>query len=203
MKDRDFDDLLDGVLQEDGRAEPLSGLEVRVLARVRMQARRRWTWRVSMWSSAAAVMCLLAVVVWTREVKLPEGKSSVGSVHRELVQREGGEIAVEGGRQVMEPSAGLRPQVRRVGSVRGVAEPVLSEAEPLPKLDVFPAPSPVAEPIRRLAKASGRRGGEVVSGLVADAAADGSSKGEIKVEPIAIAMIEIEPLGKDREETGQ
>ncbi len=67
MSDLEFDALLDGILREEVQVEPLHGLESRILARV--QARRRWTWSVSAWGSAVAVLGLLAVAVWVQEVR--------------------------------------------------------------------------------------------------------------------------------------
>ncbi len=63
MKDMDFDDLLDGVLREDGRVEPLSGLEERVLARLRRESQRSG-WRGAMWALVAAGALAVGVMGW-------------------------------------------------------------------------------------------------------------------------------------------
>lgn len=61
MNDLEFDALLDGVLREHGRVEPLSGLEERVLARVQgKKIPRGWT----TWAAVAASAISVGVMVW-------------------------------------------------------------------------------------------------------------------------------------------
>ena len=208
MNDLEFDALLDGVLQEDGRVEPLHGLEARVLARVRMQARRRWTWSVSVWSSAVAVMCLLAVVVWTREVRPVHGTSVAGSAHGELTTRVGAVSAGKSGDTTLSVSAGVQLPRKGAGRVQRLAGRAVNVPEPLPKLDVFPTPIADAgsgtemQAMLRLAELSRRGGSEAVSDLVAGAQEHNAVE-EIQVRPISIARIEIAPLGNSTEDAGQ
>lgn len=64
MKHNDESDkVLDDALAEYREAEPLAGLEQRVLRRVRLQAdrRRKLLWR---WSALTAAAAALAIVVW-------------------------------------------------------------------------------------------------------------------------------------------
>jgi hypothetical protein len=68
---------------------------------------------------------------------------------------------------------------------------VLQVAEPLPKLDVFPTPTQVPESVRELAELS-RRQGEI-SGMT-ESRLQGKPPTELKVEPITIATIVIEPV---------
>jgi hypothetical protein len=60
----------------------------------------------------------------------------------------------------------------------------------LPKLDIFPTPSVVAEPVRELAEIARRR--KIVMGL-AEPSVEHSDT-ELKIAPITIAKIEIKPL---------
>jgi hypothetical protein len=58
----EFDQILDEALAKYSAAEPLAGMEHRILERVRMQAKRnRKTWR---WGVFAACTALLAVAAW-------------------------------------------------------------------------------------------------------------------------------------------
>ena len=58
----EFDQILDEALAKYSEAEPLTGMEHRILERVRMQAERnRKTWR---WGAVAACTALLAVAAW-------------------------------------------------------------------------------------------------------------------------------------------
>ena len=58
-----FDDILDQALGEYRQAEPLSGIEDRVLQRLRLQSEQRRTpWL--RWGAVAACAVLLAIVVW-------------------------------------------------------------------------------------------------------------------------------------------
>jgi len=60
--DNEFDRVLDDALAEYRAAEPLAGMEHRVLQRVRMQAERRKSWL--RWSAFAACAATLAVAAW-------------------------------------------------------------------------------------------------------------------------------------------
>lgn len=206
MKDMDFDALLDGVLREDGRVEPLHGLEARVLARVRAQ--RRWTWRVSVWTSAAAVLCLMAVVVWMREMPPSHGPSVAGSAHGELVPRARGASAEKSGDTTLAVRAGVQLAGKRVGSKERVAGRAMSDVRRLPKLDVFPTPvtevgsGAGAEAMLRLVELSRKGGSGAVLGVVAGATEHNAIE-EIRVRPISIARIEIAPLGDSTEDAGQ
>lgn len=63
MNDNDkFDDILDEALADYSDAEPLAGMEHRVLQRVRMHAERRKVWLS--WSALAVCTAMLAVAVW-------------------------------------------------------------------------------------------------------------------------------------------
>jgi len=61
--DDEFDQVLDDALAEYREAEPLAGLEERVLQRLRLQSeqRRSLWWR---WSAIAAAAAVLVVAVW-------------------------------------------------------------------------------------------------------------------------------------------
>ncbi len=204
MNDLEFDALLDGVLREEGRVEPLHGLESRVLARV--QSRGRRTWSVSVWSTAAAGMCLLAVVVWIREVQPAHGTSVARSAHGELMPRAGAASTEKSGGTTLVVPAGVELPRKRVGRVQRVAGSAVSPAGPLPKLEVFPTAVADAgagmEAMLRLAELSRRGGSEAVLGLVAGATEHNAIEA-IRVRPIAIASIEIAPLGNSTEDAGQ
>ena len=64
---KEFDELLDEVLREDGQAMPRPGLETRVMARLRADERPAAGWLKARWLRAgamAAAACVVAAVVW-------------------------------------------------------------------------------------------------------------------------------------------
>ena len=206
MNDLEFDALLDGILREEGRVEPLRGLEARVLVRVR--SRRRRTWSMAVWSTAAAAMCLLAVMVWIREVWPAHGTRVTTSAHGKLMPRAEAASAGTGGKTTLAVSAGEQLPRKGAGRVLHAAGRTVSVPEPLPKLDVFPTPIADAgsgtemQAMLRLAELSRRGGSEAVSDLVAGAQEHNAVE-EIQVRPISIARIEIAPLGNSTEDAGQ
>ncbi|WP_348267296.1 hypothetical protein P8936_16005 [Edaphobacter paludis] len=183
---KDFDELLDGVLREDASAQPRTGLEARVMARVRTDGQRRPVWRLVTWGMIAAALpvCVVALLVWPRSVSPVRHMKEVPAVS--------GSMSPE--RAAAEP---VRTQPRRVAeaktSVRHENTRVVYEEKSFPKLDVFPTPSVVAEPVRELAEVSQRHPGEIVPGL-ADSAAERKPPAALNIEPIVIAKIEIAPL---------
>ena len=62
--DEDFDNLLDDALTEYRDAEPLAGLEHRVLRRLRCQTERRRATRLAWSAAAVATAALLAIAAW-------------------------------------------------------------------------------------------------------------------------------------------
>jgi hypothetical protein len=74
---------------------------------------------------------------------------------------------------------------------REIAETTAEEARELPKLDVFPTPSPVSKPMQELAAVSRQSG---AAAELAKTSSEPEPPAELKVEPLTIAQIEIAPL---------
>ena len=67
MRDDELEKLLQAGLESYGKAEPLSGLEERVLRRVQEKpAGHRWLW--VRWATATACACLLVAVVGYKSI---------------------------------------------------------------------------------------------------------------------------------------
>ncbi len=103
---RDFDELLDGVLRQDGLAEPRGGLEERVMARVRAEdghrsvlglQNRRWSWLL-----VPAAACLgIVMAIWY----VPGGR--VARTDRVASRGSAPLISVRSGQEIVDGSQAL------------------------------------------------------------------------------------------------
>lgn len=187
-----FDELLDGVLREDGRVEPPVGMERRVLARVREASpARRVGWRV-WWGLAGAVAAGLVVLgIWmpggARKVEVRRASVGVEVKTEVSPHEEMSEVASSESARVVRARVG-RAGLRKVN--------VSSEAkEELPKLDVFPSPVPLSAEERALVE-FGRQHPEEAKKLMAVEKADKADVAikPLKTEPVQIAALVIEPI---------
>jgi hypothetical protein len=127
MRD-ELDRLIDGALADYSAAEPLAGLEQRVLDRVRdAQRSRRRRWRGMLAVAAPAVAAILAVVVSRRPETPPIAALPPSPAP---------------------PAVAMAPPPAPVG----IATPrrIAPKPRPLPKRDVFPTPSPLTREERLL-----------------------------------------------------
>lgn len=163
----ELDRLIDGALASYSSAEPLAGLEGRVLNRVRVaRAARRWMFAWGLGLAVAASVVVAPVVVWTEREAVPK-PVEVGQVKRAF------------------PTATARlPRLvpKRV-SVKRSRGP-----NPLPKLDQFPTPTPLTAEERALLALVEHNPKE------AQMFADLQKRAE---EPIEIQEIQIAPLRID------
>jgi hypothetical protein len=184
----EFNELLDKVLREDGQVEPLAGLEERVIARVRLSVGQR-SKRLMVWWCAAAVLpvCVVALLLWPRSV--PQRKSAGANVSIEHPRV----APVEVVSKVVLPKRERNGQVRR--KMTGVAAtiPASAQSTALPKLDVFPSPSPSTEQMQALSEIAQRDPREIMPDQT-EGEPEKKQPAALKVEPITIARIEIEPL---------
>lgn len=184
---KDFDELLDSVLQEDASTQPRTGLEARVMARVRIDGQRRPRWKFVTWGAVAAALpvCVVALLVWPRSMPTVQHVKEVPAIS--------GPTLTE--RAAVEPVQNQpRKRVAEAGiSVRPHRVRVTYQPESLPKLDVFPTPSAATEPERKLAAISWQHPGAIVPDA-AEAAVERKPPAPLKIEPIEIAAIEIAPL---------
>jgi hypothetical protein len=184
MNERDeVDAVIDAALATYVNAEARPGLAQRVFEvtsrRPRRRSSMRW-WAVAVPVLAAAV--LMAVFVAHR-ANSPRATSTV--VATVPSSTSGTTLPVGSSPAASGPPAASRP-VRSAGrhAVKAVANRQVPSA--LPRLEVFPAPSPLTPDEQALLVAN--HGSEKVSAQVGQAAAQGP------VEPIHIAAIHIPPL---------
>lgn len=157
----ELDRLIDGALASYSDAEPLAGLEARVVRRARVARARR---RIFGWGLGIGVAASIAVLVvsW-REQRPIEKPVEVARVTR-----------------AEEPTPTIRPMVR-VRPAKRVRRP-----KALPKLEQFPAPTPLTAEERGLVALVRRDPNEAQQIF-----ADFQKRAD---EPIEIQPIEIAPL---------
>jgi len=166
-----LDRLIDGALAGYSDAEPLAGLEERVLNRARVtQARRR---RLVGWGLGLAVAAsvVVVVVIWTEP--------------RPIAKKAPMDAIAELGPQIAPREAPVTP--RRVEKVSRVKR--LVRQKPLPKLEQFPAPSPLTAEERALVAFVQRDPNEAERIF--------SDLQKRTDDPIEIQPIQIEPLQDD------
>lgn len=193
MTDSDFDDLLEGILEKDARVEPLVGLDERVIKRI-MVPRLSRSWKPLRWSLlAASSICLLIAIGISHPVVSPKRPSlSAKSPTNQGKNPISEKVASEN--RTLAFSA---PRARQHANTNHLSELHQPErgaemAGVLPKLDVFPTPTQLSEPIHELAVLSFQQGVQI-SGLDTSLQ-QAQSIADLAVEPIKIAAIEIPPL---------
>ena len=160
--DRRIDDALAGYAD----AEPLEGLEGRVMRRVRAAGRRRaFGWAAAM--AAAVVVLMTVIVARTPRVVAPKSHD-VARVETVVPPRP--------------TPVAEKPRIARRRRVNSR----IARLEPLPKLEQFPAPTPLTEEERALAVFVARYPKEAQQAF-----ADLRKRSE---EPVEIKPIEIPPL---------
>lgn len=193
MNDSDFERLLNGVLREDAQVEPLTGLEERVMARVRIEPQRRSAW----WMMALGAASVGLAMYFGTISFGPQRRTSPRletAIHERVSPPAPGLSVSSPAANDMKPAQ--RPQTRppkvlaRMSARQEIAE-TTEEARELPKLDVFPTPSPVPKPLQELAAVSRQSG--PAAGL-AETSSEPEPPAELKIEPLTIARIEIAPL---------
>jgi hypothetical protein len=174
----DFDDLIDRALPSYSRAEPLAGLEQRVLQRIQLEApaRPRTWWRRPAFAVPAFAALLLAGVVvrmsW-QPVPRPSGIRP-DQVAPNLA--------------VVKPPAAL-PRLAQPAPSRKIRRPRRAPVKSLPKQEIFPAPMPMTPEERVLLAWAGR--------VPAEAARTLADLRKRTSEPVSIQQIQIQPLPRD------
>ncbi len=183
MKTNDeFDNLLYDALTEYRDAEPLAGLEDRVLRRVRCQAERRRATRLAWSAAAVATATLLTIVAWLglRERVKP------ASVPVTVVQKSEAAPQVQKKEpEIAEVSPGVAVVAKKkIASPRHRRQPneTAKELSPIPAQ--FPTPEPLTANERALL-ALAQKQPEALQTLPQDNS------------EIAIAPIEIKPLADE------
>ena len=191
MSDPSFDDLLNGVLQQDAKVEPLEGLEERVMKRVMVPRRSPRSWKPYLWAlTIASPVCLTIAILANHSsarsvTPVVQAKVPVAVTQQALQLQDGNEK-----QSLAQLAFPVRKEARNTAK-RADLKNTIQKREALPKLDVFPTPAQVSEPVREFAELSFRPGVQV-SGLAASAPQGGPPA--LTVEPITIAAIETKPL---------
>lgn len=195
MQSDDLDKLLQEGLESYCDAEPLAGLEERVLRHVRdRRTVLRWTWFG--WAAATACTCLVLMVVFELA---RDGYRQAGSLRSTIATAPlSSEPRVDRGTAAEKATPHLSNEVAANVPERQVvhahsARAMVSLArkakpEELPKLEVFPTPHPLSPEERALVEFVNQHPKEAAQ--LVDAERRSS-------EPIQIAAIHIEPLNTD------
>ena len=181
MNDQNFDELLDGILQEDGQAEPIAGLEGRILTRLASMPERRFSWRFVAWGLGAAIPACLALAFALSHHSKPPVELPMLAQHQ---SEPSPQVAVDSAKPAV---ISARRDTKRAPVP--VAVPATEQAEELPKLDVFPTPRAPEEPLREPVTIA-------QDNHTPAPPLDQAGKAIVKVvvEPITIAAIEIAPI---------
>lgn len=182
MNHNEFDTLLDEALCEYRDAEPLAGLESRVLARIstqREQQRKLWL----RWSFVAACAAALTLAIWIG-MKTPTSRSQIGEkaiavrpVETEQSEPPAPRAGVTGVTRAKGPEHRETPLHPRNGAVSTSAANRPTSSKP----EQFPAPAPLTEQEDAFLAALNRH-------------PDASRALPDSDLPVAIAEIEIRPL---------
>jgi hypothetical protein len=139
----EFDQALDDALAEYREAEPLAGLEDRVLQRLRLQTARRWKawWR---WSSigAAAVALVIAALIGLGD----RTRQDVGDPV--VVQRQVPSVEAQPAHEY--PASKRTPVAKATSRKSPVLVAVQLSREPVPMPERFPSPAPLKPEERML-----------------------------------------------------
>jgi hypothetical protein len=165
----ELDRLIDRALADYSGADPLAGLEERLLNRIRvMEAGRGWRFA---WALACvAVAALVGAVIGVRAPRAPVLKHSDVAV-----------AMAHGGRVREAEKPGVTP--------KRLVKPRAPRQRVLPKREQFPAPAPMTAEERALAAFVGQHPAEAQKVL-----ADLRKRSD---EPIEIPLIQIPPLRSD------
>ncbi|HZY73458.1 MAG TPA: hypothetical protein VFE22_10165 [Edaphobacter sp.] len=200
---KDFDELLDEVLQEDATTQPRTGLEGRVMARVQadeglLHASLSQAWdRWRKWLPVPAAACLgVAALVWygtgggTSRPARVDSRASAPALAVPAVETSKSTAAIA---RNSAPQVGARYLLAE-GVARRQPKRVRTVSEDEPKLETFPA-------VSQKGNASGWLGGDdngklaAIASEVTPAVAKAYRQlQEAQREPIDIAAIEITPL---------
>jgi hypothetical protein len=183
----DLDRWLDFALRERANAEPRSGLEERVLARLAAQPPKQqfaW-WQV--WAAAAAVfvIVLTLVLIYPRRQGqvTNEQPPAVAPKHKAGESNPGQRQTARETRVAKDRDAACCVSKRIVA--KNTPPAIHTEPEPLPKLASFPAPRPETKQERLLAELAGQPETlEVASTSTDSAPLKELSIPELKVDPM-------------------
>ena len=187
---KEFDELLDEVLQEDSQVEPRLGMERRVLAVVRTESSRK-LWPRVWWIPAGACVGMVLAVVFMQH--RPHG--SAGSAATVVTNGGGHAFVGNAGGIVVVKDVPVRHEMKR--AVRGSGLPVKRTEEVaenrLPKMETFPA---VAQSGGFLPETMNDSGAKELRKVVDSPQVAEALQGlkDEQEKPLVVSAIEIQPL---------
>jgi hypothetical protein len=174
----ELDDVIDGALAGYSSAEPLDGLEDRVLRRVRATGATRrspWFYRVAIPALAAVLFACIALRTEWKSQSRTTSATQRAAVSEPSSLASAPQPSPAPATRVVEPKPGI-----------GTGQKPIAPARPLPKEEFFPARMPITDEERALVAWVRRAPAEA-----AQAFADLEKR---SAEPISIQPIQIPPL---------
>jgi hypothetical protein len=176
--DRELDQLIDAALPGYSSAEPRPGLEDRTVARAFAepphQRRLNWAWTLAI----PVLVCLLTFLVLPGRRTVPHNAApSVEYTYTGTKTPSASNSRIN----ATPPASSLPPKTLRFRSVT-VSQPATRQA--LPKQDIFPSPSPLTAEEQTI----------VAYNRIQLRATKTTPAGELEINPIRIADLQIEPL---------
>ncbi len=207
---KDFDELLDRVLREDGLAEPRAGLEGRVMARIRTDEglprgsfSQYWSrWRT--WLFVPAAACLgIAALIWygvdgsTSQPDRTASRNSASVLSPSSIEEprmESSHPLATGDAALSVGGSGRALRDAHLSDDKTVAKMGRPTLEDSPKLKTFPAVSQKGDVAGWLGGSDGGKLVAIAREVTPAAAAAYQQLRAVQSEPIDIAAIEIKPL---------
>jgi len=185
----DFDRWLDIALRQRVTAEPRSGLEERVLARLAAQPTQRFGWW-PVWATAAGIFVIaiiLALMYPYRQERITNGQHPAAGSSGSGTQA--AQSIFSQSRDTTASSVRKRMLAKTAPRLAAAQRPNLPEPERLPKLATFPAPRPETTQERLLARLAAQPNVVKVA-IVSD---DGMPLKELSIPELKIDPIEGTP----------
>lgn len=180
---KDFDELLDGVLQEDAAAQPRAGLEGRVMARI--GTRRPGRNRFALWAGSLGCAAIAVVVIVISPRTKPASMPAPANMAARAIEGYAG-LSNSDSRMNLHAS----PQVERPRRTHRQKAALL-------KRDVLPSPGPVGEFPAPVGVDDARTAArELSSAKAARALLDLRTE---QAKPVRVAEIQIAPLVIDED----
>jgi len=181
---KEFDRWLDAALHARSKAEPRTGLEDRVLARIAAEPPRRFSW----WPAAAiAAVAVLVIAIVISALYSRERQDNAGNRQGPFIQQVRPPESSSHASSPVVTTAGERHRGTRraaccVSAHRATNASVGTELAP--KLATFPSLHPPTPEERMLARLAARRGSYEVANINGDQPLKDLSIPELKIDPM-------------------
>ncbi|HEV2711188.1 MAG TPA: hypothetical protein VGU67_13320 [Edaphobacter sp.] len=198
---KDFDELLDGVLREDATVQPRTGLDARVIARVRIDGRKHRSGfgsRNLLWACSIAMFVCVAMAssIWyVSDRGLPQPVKVASRVPAPILNAPAVETPkLVVARHNVRLSQGEGGQHLRLPPVGSANEKPEHAPEDEPRLETFPAVSQKGDVTGWFGTSDGEKLAAIARRASPETVAAYQQLRSAQKEPIDIAAIEIKPL---------